>query len=72
MSNNANFLPVTAVAAASHALAGHIWKAKVAMESLRRINPTLRVCALHDHFTSRRVEDMTRLADGLRSAGLPD
>ena len=72
MSNNANFLPVTAVAAASHALAGHIWKAKVAMESLRRINPTLRVCALHDHFTFRRVEDMTRLADGLRSAGLPD
>ena len=72
MSNNANFLPVTAVATASHALAGHIWKAKVAMEWLRRINPTLRVCTLHDHFTFRRVEDMTRLADGLRSAGLPD
>jgi TolB-like protein/class 3 adenylate cyclase len=72
MSNNTNFLPVTAVAAASHALAGHIWKARVAMESLRRINPTLRVCTLDDHFTFRRIEDRTRLADGLRSAGLPD
>ena len=72
MRENANFLPVTAVAAASHALAGQIEKANVAMARLRRIDPKLRLSTLKDEFTFRRVEDMARLAEGLRMAGLPE
>jgi TolB-like protein/class 3 adenylate cyclase len=71
MRENAKFLPVTAVAAASHALAGHSEKAWVALESLCRINPMLRIGTLHKEFTFKRVEDMARLAEGLRLAGLP-
>ena len=72
MRDNTRFLPVTAVAAASHALAGHPEKATAAMETLRQINSTLRISTLHNEFTFRRGEDMARLAKGLRLAGLPD
>jgi TolB-like protein/tetratricopeptide (TPR) repeat protein len=69
---NANFLPVTAIAATSYALTGQIEKAKVAMERLRQINPKLRLSTLKDEFAFRRGEDMARLTEGLRIAGLPD
>jgi tetratricopeptide (TPR) repeat protein len=72
MRENANYLPVTAIAAASHAQAGHVEKATLAMERVRRIDPTLRISTLKDEFTLRRVEDMARLAEGLRMAGLPE
>jgi hypothetical protein len=72
MRENANYLPVTAIAAASHARAGHVEKATLAMERVRRIDPTLRISTLKDEFTLRRVEDMARLAEGLRMAGLPE
>jgi hypothetical protein len=53
-------------------LAGHVEKAKVAMERLLQIDPMLCVHNLKDQFTFRRAEDMIRLADGLRRAGLPE
>jgi len=72
MRENANFLPVTAIAAASHAIAGQIEKAKIAMERLRQINPNLRLSTLKGEFAFGRGKDMARLAEGLRIAGLPE
>jgi TolB-like protein/class 3 adenylate cyclase len=72
MRENANFLPVTAIASASLALAGQMDKAKDAMQRLRQIDPRLRISTLQEEFTFRRVEDMARLAEGLRTAGLPE
>jgi TolB-like protein len=72
MRENANFLPVTAIAAASHALAGQKEKANAAMARLRQIDPKLRLTTLKDEFTFRRAEDIALLAEGLRMAGLPE
>jgi tetratricopeptide (TPR) repeat protein len=72
MRENGNFLPITAIAAASHASAGQIEKAKVAMQRLRQIHPKLRLSTLNDEFVFKRSEDMARLAEGLRIAGLAE
>jgi TolB-like protein/DNA-binding SARP family transcriptional activator len=58
--------------AASHASRGGIAEAKAVMERLRRIDPTLRIANLRESFPFRRPEDLARLAEGLRAAGLPE
>jgi hypothetical protein len=62
----------TCILAASHASLGEIDEAKLVMERLRRIDPGLRIANLLDSFPIRRPEDLGRLRDGLRRAGLPD
>ena len=42
------------------------------MERLRRLDPALRISNLPESFPIRRPEDLARLADGLRRAGLPE
>ena len=61
-----------AIAAASHALAGRLEKARQAMERLRQNFPTVRVSNLRDWLPIRQPEHFTRWADGLRKAGLPE
>jgi TolB-like protein/class 3 adenylate cyclase len=61
-----------AIAAASHALAGRLEKARQAMERLRQDFPTVRVSNLRDWLPIRQPEHFTRWADGLRKAGLPE
>jgi tetratricopeptide (TPR) repeat protein len=69
---NPNFIPSTAVAAASAALAGNHTAAEKAMARLRQIDPELRISNLKDLFPIRRSEDFDRWAEGLRKAGLPE
>jgi tetratricopeptide (TPR) repeat protein len=59
-------------AAASHALAGRLKQAQKAIERLHLADPTLTITNLGDRFPLRRQEDIARLAEGLRLAGLPE
>jgi adenylate cyclase len=67
-----NFFVGTCVAAASGALAGKLTQAEKAMIRLRQLNPALRISNLKDMQPFRRPEHLTRLAEGLRIAGLPE
>jgi Tfp pilus assembly protein PilF len=64
-------LPMT-IAAASSALAGQSAEAQKAMTRLRQLDPALRVSNLHDFIPLRRPEDLEKLSEGLRLAGLPE
>lgn len=67
-----SFLMVIGIVAASRALTGRSEGAQVAMDHLRRLNPSLRISNLKDWLPIRRPEDLSVLADGLRKAGLPE
>lgn len=72
LGNLPSFLPPVALVAASHALSGRMDKARLAMQRLRELDPTLRLSNLKDWLPIQRPEDFTRLVDGLRLAGLPE
>ena len=42
------------------------------MARLRQLDPALRISNLKDLIPLRRPEDLARLAEGLRKAGLPE
>ncbi len=67
-----NLLLVLVPAAASGALAGHLKTAQKAAESLRTLNPSLRLSNIENLISFRRPEDLARLREGLRKAGLPE
>ena len=70
--NLPSFLAAVCVAAASHALAGRMDKARQAMQRMRTLDPSLRVSNLKEWLPIHRPEDLARLANGLRLAGLPE
>jgi hypothetical protein len=57
------------IVAASNALAGRLADARRAMGRVRQLDPSLDTSNL---FPLRRPEDLARLAEGLRLAGLPE
>jgi TolB-like protein/Flp pilus assembly protein TadD len=67
-----NFYIALCIAAASGALAGKPAEAEKAMARLRLINPALHVSNLKSMLPIRRQEDLARLAEGMRKAGLPE
>jgi tetratricopeptide (TPR) repeat protein len=67
-----NYLPAAALTAASNALAGRMEEARQGMERVRRIDPALRLSNLKNWYPIRRAQDLARLAEGLRKAGLPE
>ena len=62
----------TCILAASQASHGEIAEAKETMEHLRRLDPALRISNLLEPFPIRRPQDLARLVEGLRRAGLPE
>jgi len=73
LQDNPDFQPGLRVAAASNAMAGRPEQAHKAMARLRQLNPTLRICNLKDvRGPYRRADDLSRLEEGLRQAGLPE
>jgi len=72
MQQQSNFFVATCIAAASGALAGKLAQAEKAMMRLHQLNPTLRISNLKDMQPFRRPEHLTKLAEGLRIAGLPE
>jgi len=67
-----NHLIATCIVAASGALAGRLTEAREAVARLSQLEPKLRISNLKDLVPLRRSEDLARLAEGLRKAGLPD
>ena len=61
------------IAAASHAMAGHMEEAKAACMRLRELEPMLRVSNFREVIAPyRRPSDLAKWEVGLRSAGLPE
>jgi len=66
------YLPALRELAAASALAGRLVEAREAMDQLRRLYPSLRVNTVKEWQPFRRGEDLARLEEGLRKAGLPE
>ncbi|WP_334501365.1 adenylate/guanylate cyclase domain-containing protein [Bradyrhizobium sp. AZCC 1678] len=73
LQDNPDFQPALRNAAASNAMAERPEQAHKAMARLRQLNPTLRISTLKDvRGPYRLAEDLSRLEEGLRRAGLPE
>ncbi|MBB4185765.1 TolB-like protein [Sinorhizobium terangae] len=72
LGNLPSLLPAAVVVAASHALSGRPEEARQAMQRLRALDPSLSVSNLGDWMPIHRPEDLARLAEGLRLAGVPE
>jgi TolB-like protein len=72
LGNLPSFLAAVSVLAASHALAGRPDRASQAMQRMRTLDPSLRVSNLGEWLPIHRAEDLARLVNGLRLAGLPE
>jgi TolB-like protein len=66
-----NYMTGLRVAAASHALAGRMADSKLLATQMRDLDPHLRLSAL-PHLLPLQSADLSRWADALRSAGMPD
>jgi tetratricopeptide (TPR) repeat protein len=66
------YSPALRTAAASNALAGRTKEAENAMKQLRLLDPTLRISNLLDRLPLRRPEDVAKVKEGMRRAGLPE
>jgi TolB-like protein/two-component SAPR family response regulator len=64
--------PAIRIAAASAALLGRPMDATKYLSLLRQLDPGLRASNLADRVPLRRPQDLERLANGLRKAGLPE
>ncbi|TDU32605.1 TolB-like protein [Panacagrimonas perspica] len=67
-----SFLLAAAILAASHALAGRTTEAQRAMETLRRLDPSLRLSTIGEWLPIQLPEHLVTILDGLRRAGLPE
>ncbi|MNR56715.1 hypothetical protein D3C85_1773430 [compost metagenome] len=72
MGNLPSLLAPAALLAASHAYSGRMDKAKLTMQRLQALDPSLRISRLRDWLPIQRAEDLALLAEGLRLAGLPE
>ena len=67
-----NYFPALSILAGSCSMAGREAKARSTLESLRRLDPDLRISTLGEAFPIRRPEHFARFAQALQKAGLPD
>jgi TolB-like protein/Tfp pilus assembly protein PilF len=67
-----NHIIAACIVAATGALGGRLADAQAAVTRLCRLEPALRASNLKDLIPLRRSEDLARLAEALRKAGLPE
>jgi tetratricopeptide (TPR) repeat protein len=67
-----DYLHALHVLAASSALGGHAAEAGDVMARLRALDPESRISRIRQRYPFRRPEDLARVAEGLRKAGLPE
>jgi adenylate cyclase len=65
-------LPALRITAASDAFAGRLDDAERTMAHMRQIDPTRSISNLADALGPYRPEELARLTEGLRKAGLPE
>jgi TolB-like protein len=68
---DSNWLPALRIATVSNALAGRLDCARKAMARLRELDPAFQISNVKD-FALFAPEDLTRLEEGFRKAGLPE
>jgi adenylate cyclase len=69
---NARFAACQRTLTASLALSGDIPAARLAARNLLAVEPRFRVSTFISWYPLRRKDDLERLAEGLRLAGLPE
>jgi TolB-like protein/tetratricopeptide (TPR) repeat protein len=67
-----NYLPAARFYAASTALAGRLEEARNGIARVLQLDPSLRISSLNEHTPVRRPQDIARLAEAMRKAGLPE
>jgi len=72
LGNLPSLLVSAALLAAIHAYGGHREKARQATQRLLELDSSLRISRLGDWLPIQRAEDIRRLAEGLRLAGVPE
>jgi hypothetical protein len=70
--NQSRHLLATCMGAASNALLGRQAEAEKVIVHLSQLSPGLRLSNLGDRFPIKRSEDLAKLTDALRKAGLPE
>jgi adenylate cyclase len=66
------YLPAARMIVASAALGDRPKSPEMSLARLRQLDPMLRLSNLREQMPFRRAEDLARLTDGLRKAGLPE
>jgi adenylate cyclase len=72
LQRNPIVIPAIRIAAASSAMLGRSLDATKYLSLLRQLDPGLRVSNLGERVPLRRPQDLERLGEGLRKAGLPE
>jgi tetratricopeptide (TPR) repeat protein len=67
-----NWMPALRVAIASNAMKGRAGEAKAALQSYERVDPTVSIRKICEHYPFRRQKDKQRLVTALRKAGVPE
>jgi TolB-like protein len=68
-----NFVPAARILAAGHAFAGRMDEAQAAVATLQSLDPLARVSNVAGRVAPwRRPDDLARMVEGLRKAGLPE
>jgi hypothetical protein len=67
-----HYRPAIRDLAAANAMVGRHLDAQKAMTHLRALDPAMRISAVKEWVPLRRPDDLARLEDGLRKAGLPE
>jgi hypothetical protein len=67
-----DYMPSMRFGAAANAFLGRLDIARMAVARMRQLDPGLSLSNLANVVSLRRPEDLARLADGLRKAGLPE
>ena len=67
-----NFLAGQRVMMACHAMSGRVEEARQACMLVLQLDPTLRISGIKDRSPFRRAEDIERLAQAYRIAGMPE
>ena len=67
-----NYLAAQLIMMACHAMSGRIEEAREICARLMQLNPALRISRIKDRTPFRRAEDIERLAQAFRIAGMPE
>ena len=66
------FLPAQCILAACHAMSGRVEEAREVCARAIQLDPTLRISGIKDSAPYRRPEDIEKLAQAFRIAGMPE
>jgi adenylate cyclase len=67
-----NYLAAQQITMACHAMSGRVEAAREICARLMQLKPTLRISRIKDRTPYRRAEDIDRLAQAYRIAGVPE